>query len=200
MTTLNIPRRALPTRGDTIADAIGQIAQTFADAQLRQEFIDAKLRADQARINFETQALTQRAALANAARTAGIEQARLGRVAAKEQAELTREAALERKKTPTAAAPPTALERASQLADILKAGELIFDEKTIRAINKQIRIELEEPDGEPDEETPGEATVEPVGAPRAAGLPDSLELFGRTLPREGRDFLPTLTAPPTEIR
>lgn len=150
MSTLNIPRRA--TQGDTIADAIGQVARTFADAQLRQEAIDATQRANEARLKFESDALTQRVKLANAAATAKILAAEVRVKAEKEAAGKVQEAAQKRKETPTAAAPATGLERAGQLADILKAGVDTFDQATINAINAQIQSELA-----PEQISPGEA-------------------------------------------
>ncbi len=137
MSTFNVPRRAQPTQGDTIADAIGQIARTLADAQLRQEYIDATQRANQARIDFETAALAQRASLASAAQTAGVQEAQRERTfeTKERKAEQVFKAAEAKKER----APITPIGEAAELTDILKAGQDIFTAETIGVLEKRIQ-------------------------------------------------------------
>ena len=137
MSTFNVPRRAQPTQGDTIADAIGQIARTLADAQLRQEAIDATQRANQARIDFETAALAQRASLASAAQTAGVQEAQRERTfeTKERKAEQVFKAAEAKKER----APITPIGEAAELTDILKAGQDIFTAETIGVLEKRIQ-------------------------------------------------------------
>ena len=197
MSTLNVPRRALPTQGDTIADAIGQVAQTFADAQLRQEAIDATQRANQARIEFEDRSLAQRASLAMAAEDAGILAAKVRVKAEKAAATEVQAAAQKRKETPTPEAPPKALERAGQLADILKAGVDTFSQQTIDAINAQIQLELKP---SVEEEIPAEAEPGVIPDTTGAEQPNPLDLdlagFDISVPGPSREsgLLPVIQA------
>ena len=171
MSTLNVPRRALPTQGDTIADAIGQVAQTFADNQLIQEAIDARQRADEARIEFQDRALAQRAALAMAAEDAGILAAELQRkakvTATGEARAFTDFQRIERQEFQAEEAekkrePITRVGEAAELTDILKAGQDIFTKETTDALEKQIRSKL----------APASEPVE-VAAPKAFSDVDS---------------------------